>query len=224
MLTPNDGTGEGAFGQSASSLERWNREAPERRVNLVDRHPHFSIAPPDQQSEQSSADELCDGFHRRPVITAGAHQLLHLIAHQINQHLVQQLLYDSPAALADHRAEYSPVVVGVNEQLVTEREQPGIIRHPRPERLVLTLLQHRAQSLDSAREQIVLAVEVGVERRATNVSAIDDLLYGHGFESFFLHQRHQRRMKQLLRPLNAPIDASLLHGTLTFPNTSAVAV
>ena len=61
MLTPNDGTGEGAFGQSASSLERWNREAPERRVNLVDRHPHLSIAPPDQQSEVAAITLVLGG-------------------------------------------------------------------------------------------------------------------------------------------------------------------
>jgi len=33
-----------------------------------------------------------------------------------------------------------------------------------------------------------------------------------------LTQRHQRAVEQLPRSLNASIDSSSLHGTLTFPN------
>jgi hypothetical protein len=45
-------------------------------------------------------------------------------------------------------------------------------------RLMLQLLEFLAQGIEPAQQQIVLVVEVCVERGAADIGAIDDFLYG----------------------------------------------
>ena len=101
--------------------------------------------------------------------------------------------------------------VGMHEQLVAEREQLLLGRELLADRLPLAFFERSAQPFDSARKKIFLALEVCVERRSTHVRAIDDVLHRQRLESFLLNERHQRRSKELLRTLNAPIDCFLGH-------------
>lgn len=51
----------------------------------------------------------------------------------------------------------------------------------------LPLFQRFASVSDAAREQIFLAVEMGVERRPTDVGSVDDVLYRQRFTPLLLN-------------------------------------
>jgi hypothetical protein len=102
---------------------------------------------------------------------------------------VEQLLNDCTAPFADHRSKDGPVLVRVDEELAAERKQ-ALVGRCRRQRLTLAFLKGRAQSVDPAREEIFLTVEMRLERRAPNIRPGDDVLHGQRLESLFLDKRY----------------------------------
>jgi hypothetical protein len=97
------------------------------------------------------------------------------------------------------------VFVRMREDFVAETEHAFVDRAPARQRFALQRFERDLQIVEAADQQIVLAVEVRVERGATDVRAVDDLLDGQGFEALLPDERQQRAANELLRPLDASI-------------------
>ena len=78
----------------------------------------------------------------------------------------------------------------------------------------LAFLQRGAQGIETAKEQIFLVVEVGVERRAADIRVINDVLNRKFFKTFLLDQREERFPKKFVRALYSPVP---IRCHLTFP-------
>ena len=109
---------------------------------------------------------------------AGGERRLQVVSHEVDDHPVKRLVEHADAPVADHRPEDLPMSVGVREELATEGEKAFRGRPFLREGLTLDLLERRGHRLEPRQQQVFLVVEVGVEGRATDVGAVDDLLHG----------------------------------------------
>ncbi len=95
--------------------------------------------------------------------------------------------------------------IDVGKQVVTKREDSLLDTGLVGVRLALAFLQRGLERIEAAEQQIVLVVEVRLERCAANVGPIDDVLNRKLFEALLLDQCKKGFSKQMLRPLYASV-------------------
>src|SRR6266702_3025341 len=95
--------------------------------------------------------------------------------------------------------------INVGKHVMTKRESPFISSSPAGERFALALPQRIPEGIKTAKKQVFLVVEMRVERRATYISAIDDVLHRKPFETLLLDEREKSRAKKFLSSPHAPV-------------------
>src|SRR5262249_10162616 len=66
--------------------------------------------------------------------------------------------------------------------------------------------------LDASGQQVLLALEVGIEGRAADVRAVDDVLHGQRLEAFLPDERDHRRSQHESGSVHSPVVPGLRHG------------
>ena len=141
----------------------------------------------------------------------------HLVADQIDDHFVEQLLDERSAGFSDHGAENGTVSGNMLDGLAAESEQAlvgtGVLR----ERLALLLAQGRSKVVESAEQEILFVVEVRVKSSAAYIGAIEDVLHRERLEAFFLDQIKHGLVEELEGALDPAIGFGRTH-IVYFPN------
>src|SRR5437867_7201823 len=82
--------------------------------------------------------------------------------------------------------------------------------------------QRSPQVLRSPHQQLVFILEVRVERRSSDIRAVENLLHRDAVVRPFKNQRHERLMQRLARALNPPVYDSHLPNRISFLNKCPV--
>jgi len=120
--------------------------------------------------------------------------------------------HDRPAFVAGQRLENIAIFVHVLEKHAAEAEG-GRLRHSTGrQRIALRSHQGRAQVLQPAQQQPLLASVMRIERRTTDVRPASDVLDRDPLVAFFQNQLIERGVQGLLRAFDAAIWFGASHG------------
>ena len=133
-----------------------------------------------------------------------------LLRHLLGEHLAQSLVHERAAPYPHPRLACAKVLRDVLEHRAAELEEP--LRSARRRRRRSRGNGGTEDVPNGAEQELVLVAKVGVEGRATDVRAIQDLLDNDRVVSPFVQQRAERFDEETPRLLNSPVLCTSYRG------------
>jgi len=182
-------------------LEPPQYQATKHGVDFPGRQLRALVEPPAQHGDEPAGDVLRRQISRLPTAFEGERRQIG--RGEIRDHALNAVHDDRAAPTTRHGLPQLQMAVRMLEHHDAEAETTGLFS--------LSLADEAPQVFQSAVEQRVLVGEVCVERRATHVRRVDDVLNGRGGVALLDHHRDQRILEQLARALHTPVMRSLCH-------------
>src|SRR5262249_3366761 len=182
--------------------ERGDDQRQEHVIDAERREWTFASGPPSQHLYESPDYVLQKEIRRNTTSTGSGQFAPRTFTQVIEQHTTKMFVHDRSSAVAHRPTTTLVALVHVRENGVAERQQ---LREGNGFRWQLTRRYCLEEAMDAAREQGVLVLEVRVERGASDVSAVDDLLHGDRVVPLLVDERDECITERTSCPLDSPI-------------------